>query len=48
VLPVLILTGQAFGQFPGQKPIKRDPAEVKRGCTRVSARMCELPRYPRC
>ena len=30
VLATLFLTGQAFGQFPWQKPVKRDPAEVKR------------------
>lgn len=30
VLPALLLTSQAFGQFPWQKPVKRDPAEVKR------------------
>ena len=30
VLLTLFLTGQAFGQFPWQKPVQRDPAEVKR------------------
>jgi hypothetical protein len=30
VLATLFLTGQTFGQFPWQKPMKRDPAEVKR------------------
>ena len=29
VLLTLVLTGQACGQFPWQKPVKRDPAEVK-------------------
>jgi len=30
VLVNLLLSGQALGQFPWQKPVKRDPAEVKR------------------
>ena len=30
VLATLLLTGQAFGQFPWQKPVNRDPAEFER------------------
>ena len=30
LLLTLFLTSQAFGQFPWQTPVKRDPAEIKR------------------
>ena len=30
VLLTLFVTSQAKGQFPWQKPMKRDPAEIKR------------------